>query len=29
LSCRTRRIKCDEGRPVCKRCIIAKKSVSQ
>lgn len=28
LSCRTRRIKCDEGRPVCKRCIIAKKTVS-
>jgi hypothetical protein len=28
LSCRTRRIKCDEARPVCKRCIIAKKTVS-
>ena len=27
LSCRTRRIKCDEARPVCKRCIIAKKTV--
>jgi hypothetical protein len=28
LCCRARRIKCDEGRPVCKRCIIAKKDVS-
>lgn len=28
LCCRTRRIKCDEARPVCKRCIIAKKTVS-
>ncbi|WVQ78018.1 hypothetical protein IAT38_000099 [Cryptococcus sp. DSM 104549] len=25
LCCRTRRIKCDEARPVCKRCVIAKK----
>nr|XP_019013451.1 uncharacterized protein I206_01518 [Kwoniella pini CBS 10737]OCF52232.1 hypothetical protein I206_01518 [Kwoniella pini CBS 10737] len=25
LCCRARRIKCDEGRPSCKRCIIAKK----
>ncbi|WWC90117.1 uncharacterized protein L201_005050 [Kwoniella dendrophila CBS 6074] len=25
LCCRARRIKCDEGRPTCKRCIIAKK----
>ncbi|WWD01492.1 hypothetical protein V866_008436 [Kwoniella sp. B9012] len=25
LCCRSRRIKCDEGRPTCKRCIIAKK----
>lgn len=28
LTCRARRIKCDEGLPVCKRCIIAKKEVS-
>ncbi|OCF41203.1 hypothetical protein I317_04949 [Kwoniella heveanensis CBS 569] len=25
LCCRARRIKCDEGRPTCKRCMIAKK----
>ncbi|WVR05106.1 hypothetical protein IAU60_002118 [Kwoniella sp. DSM 27419] len=25
LCCRARRIKCDEARPVCKRCVIAKK----
>nr|ODN81204.1 hypothetical protein L203_05710 [Cryptococcus depauperatus CBS 7841] len=25
LCCRSRRIKCDEARPICKRCIIAKK----
>lgn len=28
LCCRSRRIKCDEGRPTCKRCIIAKRVVS-
>ena len=27
LSCRQRRIKCDEERPVCHRCVIAKKQV--
>lgn len=27
LCCRSRRIKCDEGRPTCKRCIIAKRVV--
>ncbi|WWD15837.1 hypothetical protein CI109_100261 [Kwoniella shandongensis] len=26
LCCRARRIKCDEARPVCKRCVIAKKT---
>ncbi|EIW69623.1 hypothetical protein TREMEDRAFT_68786 [Tremella mesenterica DSM 1558] len=26
LCCRTRRIKCDEGKPTCRRCLIAKKS---
>ncbi|ODN84722.1 hypothetical protein, variant 2 [Cryptococcus amylolentus CBS 6039] len=25
LCCRSRRIKCDETRPICKRCVIAKK----
>lgn len=29
LTCRARRIKCDEGLPVCKRCIIAKKEVGR
>lgn len=28
MTCRARRIKCDEGLPVCKRCIIARKEVS-
>lgn len=28
LCCRARRIKCDEERPTCRRCIIAKKEVS-
>ena len=28
LCCRSRRIKCDEERPVCRRCTIAKKQVS-
>lgn len=27
LCCRARRIKCDEERPVCRRCVIAKKEV--
>ena len=27
LCCRSRRIKCDEARPVCRRCVIAKKTV--
>ena len=27
LCCRARRIKCDEERPVCRRCVIAKKQV--
>lgn len=25
LGCRVKRVKCDEGRPVCKRCITAKR----
>ncbi len=29
LCCRARRIKCDEERPVCRRCVIAKKPVSR
>jgi hypothetical protein len=28
LGCRARRIKCDEGRPVCRRCTVAKREVS-
>lgn len=28
LACRTKRVKCDEGRPVCRRCITAKREVS-
>lgn len=28
LGCRARRIKCDEGRPVCRRCQVAKREVS-
>lgn len=28
LGCRARRIKCDEGRPVCRRCVVAKREVS-
>ena len=29
LACRVRRIKCDEGRPVCRRCQTSKRSVSE
>lgn len=29
LGCRVRRIKCDEGRPICKRCLTSKRPVSQ
>ncbi|GMK59567.1 hypothetical protein CspeluHIS016_0801730 [Cutaneotrichosporon spelunceum] len=25
LGCRARRIKCDEGRPICRRCVVAKR----
>lgn len=28
LCCRKRRIKCDESRPTCKKCVIAKREVS-
>lgn len=28
LGCRVKRVKCDEGRPECKRCVTAKRSVS-
>lgn len=28
LGCRVKRVKCDEGRPECKRCVNAKRSVS-
>jgi hypothetical protein len=28
LGCRVKRVKCDEGRPECKRCVNAKRGVS-